>query len=91
MPNKLEPGYMVFQIFALEIYRSDPALFSKSLEMARKNVIFALKHCEWEERAGLEAQLQAADSLHGLAGLMELLKKDRPEDLPDLGFDNIRL
>ncbi|MBO9424720.1 hypothetical protein J7444_08305 [Labrenzia sp. R4_1] len=91
MSNKLDPGYLVFQIFALEVYRADPLLFSKALEMAQKNVKFALTHCEREERAGLEAQLEAADSLHGLAGLMELLKKDRPEDLPDLGLDNIRI
>lgn len=82
---------MVFEVFALEVYRKDPELFSKSLEMARKNVVFALKHCAREERAGLEAQLQAVDSLHGLAGLMKLLAKDKPEDLPDLGLDNIRI
>ncbi|CTQ67450.1 hypothetical protein [Roseibium alexandrii] len=91
MSNKLEPGYMVFEVFALEVYRKDPELFSTALELARQNGLKALKQCKRQDQASLKAQLQAVDSLHGLAGLMTLLAKDKPEDLPDLGPDNIRI
>ncbi|MFN3132441.1 hypothetical protein [Roseibium sp.] len=89
MADRVEPGYLVFEVFALEVHRKDPELFSKSLEKARQTLLKALKQCDRQDRADLKTQLQAAESLHGLVGLMALLNADNPDEIPDLGLDNI--
>ncbi|WP_420415153.1 hypothetical protein [Roseibium sp.] len=87
MKPEMEPGHLAFQIFALEIFRKDPELFETAHASARKNVTMALTHCTREEQPSLEAQLRALDTVQAAVGLMKLLGKDRPEDIPDLGPD----
>ncbi|WP_420340112.1 hypothetical protein [Roseibium sp.] len=91
MKSDNEPGYLVFEAFALEVYRQDPASFSTALDKARNSVVAALKQCSKEDLAGLKVQLQVADNIFGLVGLMELMGADRPEDLPDVSVGDYRL
>lgn len=85
MSGTNEPGYLIFHVFALAVNRENPELYKKALAAGKENVKMAMSHCRREDRPSFEAQLRAADDIQELVGLMKLLGKDRPEDLPDLG------
>ncbi|SHL75605.1 hypothetical protein [Roseibium suaedae] len=77
----MTPGYLSFQIFAMEVFRKDPDLFHRSMETASAHLEAAKREAPGPE---VTAQEECIKTIYGLTGLMKLFGKEDIDDLPEL-------